>query len=364
MGTDLLADLEAMARAASTDVDRWIFRAQRTCALARLGRIEAARLEIRDLRALNTSFEPKLTAWILLAEGLCDHFASLSTDAIDQFKRAHGLGCAIGDLEIRSLAAAWIGASEFLMGRHEAAALRAAEAIKHSPTNGHLARSRAHLVLANCLYGFGSESLAARHYAKARSSAVDAHDISMQSAILYNLAAFRLWRLSFEDAFGVPLVADEVHLAALEVESIGNLDKGLQIASLQAMVPLLRAQLRLIGTRWAEADAIYSEFAHGSTRRLTPRYLAEQSHCKAMLCLREQALELAAQAQDLVTEKTELDDRAVCHARLSSSFACFGMNREARAQSEASQKYRTAFLEYQGGLRARLVSIADEAVLQ
>jgi hypothetical protein len=82
------------------------------------------------------------------------------------------------------------------MGRHEAAALHAAEAIQHAPNNGALALSRAHLVLANCLYGFGAEALASKHYFKARQFAVEARDISMQSAILYNAAAFHLSRLS------------------------------------------------------------------------------------------------------------------------------------------------------------------------
>lgn len=364
MENDLFAKLEAMASAASTDIDRWTFRAQRACALARFGRIEAARSEIHDLRALNTSFEAKFTAWILLAEGLCDHFESLSTDAADRFKRAHSLASAIGNSEIRSLAAAWMGASEFLMGQYEAAALRAAEAIEQAPSNGHLARSRAHLVLANCLYGFGSEPLAAKHYAKARRFAVEAHDISMQSAILYNVAAFRLWRLSFEDAFSAPLVADEVRLAALEVDSIGNLDRGLQIASLETMVPLLRAQLRLVMGQWVDADAIYSEFIEGGTRRLAPRYLAEQSHCNAMLSRRERALDLASQAQSLLTEKTELDDRAVCHARLSTSYTSLGMLQEARVQSEAAHKYQSAFRTYQEGLRARLISIAGGEHMQ
>lgn len=361
MGSDLLAKLEAMVGAAPTELERWTLRAQRACALARLGRIEAAQAEICDLRGLNASFEPKLTAWILLAEGMCDHFESLSTNAVDRFKRAHGLACASRDSELQSLAAAWIGASEFLMGRHEAAALRAAEAIKHAPSNGDLARSRAHLVLANCLYGFGCESLAARHYTEARNSAIEARDISMQSAILYNVAAFHLWRLSLEDAFGVPPSEGEVRLIALEIESVANLDLGLHNTSLIGMVPLLRAQLRLVMGHWEEADAIYSEYIQGGTRRLAAKYLAEQSHCNAMLSRRDRALDLASRAQNLLSEKTELDDQAVCHARLSKSFAFLGMPHEAHEQEEAAEEYRSAFRAQQESLRARLVSIAAGA---
>jgi hypothetical protein len=74
--------------------------------LARLGQIETTRTEIAALRSYNTSYTPRLTAWIFLAEGLIDHFESLSTKAADRFQRAHGLAVAIGDPEIRSLAAA------------------------------------------------------------------------------------------------------------------------------------------------------------------------------------------------------------------------------------------------------------------
>lgn len=361
MNDDLLANLAASAQSASDDIERWTYLAQRACALARLGRIETAREEISTLRSHNASYAPRLSAWIFLAEGLCDHFESLSTDAADRFKRAHGLAAAIGDAEIRSLAAAWIGASEFLMGHHEAAALRAAEAIQHAPSNGALALSRAHLVLANCLYGFGVESLASRHYAKARRFAVEARDISMQSAILYNVAAFHLWRLSFEDAFCKAPSTEDVNLASLEVSSIGNLDQGLQIGSLQAMVPLLRAQLSLIRREWAEADAIYSDFINGGVVRLAPRYLAEQAHCNAMLNRRERVLSLVSGAQELLDNRTELDDRATCHARLSTSLATLGFTDESNLHADSARKHRSAFAAYQERLRPRLVMIAESA---
>ncbi|HSB25453.1 MAG TPA: hypothetical protein VLE94_20315 [Burkholderiaceae bacterium] len=358
MTNDLLASLDALASAATNDLDRWSYRAQHACALARLGRIEAARAEIRSLREYNTAYSPRLTGWIFLAEGMCDHFESLSTDAIDRFKRAHGLAAATNDPEIKSLAAAWIGASEFLMGRHEAAALHAAEAIEGAPANGALALSRGHLVLANCLYGFGAEAVAAKHYAKARHFAVEARDISMQSAILYNVAAFRLWRLTLEDAFGEPLSAKEVRLAELEVNSIGNLDHGLEIASLEAMVPLLRAQVRLISGQWADADTIYAESIDGGARRLAPRYMAERAHCNAMLDRRDRALDLASEAQRMLGEGIELDDRAACHARLARIFEVLGLAGEAAAQAKLARETRAAFRAYQESLRPRLASIS------
>jgi hypothetical protein len=218
-----------------------------------------------------------LTAWILLAEGLADHYESLSTKAIDRFKRAYGLGAALGDAEIRSLAAAWIGASEFLMAHYETAFGHAVEAIQLSPLGVSLGPSRAHLVLANCFSLVEDIALAAQHYKDARNFAVEARDISMQSTILYNVAAFRIARISLADAFSETVDA-ETHVAELELRSIINLDRGLRVDSLRAMVPLLRAQLALTKRQWTDADALYTgsiseASSHGQLRE-APRFLA------------------------------------------------------------------------------------------
>jgi hypothetical protein len=362
MTNELLTRFEALAHSAATDADRMLYRAQWACAAARFGQIGATRSEIGTLRAQNTSYAPLLTAWIFLAEGLADHFESLSATALDRFKRAYGLAVAFGNPEIRSLAAAWMGASEFLLADYEAASVHAAEAIQHAPENGFLAKARAYLVLANCLNGLGAEALASKHYAKARSFAIAARDISMQSAILYNVAAFHVSRISIEDAFGESTERD-CGVAELEVNSIRNLDTGIGLESLRAMVPLLRAQLLLIKRRWSDADALYAEFTseaatHGQAR-LAPRYLAERAHCQAMLGERQTAARLVADAIEQLVGRVDSDDRAACHARLSLCLSSLGAEADSQGHREAALRYRAEFVAFQTRLSTKITSIAE-----
>jgi len=367
MSHELIARIEALAASANTEAERWLHRAQLACVLARLGHIVSAREEIAALRGRNAAYDPRLTAWIFLAEGLSHHYESLSTEAADRFKRAYGVGLAIDDNEIRSLAAAWLAASEFLMASYETSAMHAVEAIRSAPQSASLAISRAHLVLANCLCLVEDSVHAAKHYKDARSFAIEARDISMQSSILYNVAAFRIARLSLIDAFGES-IDSELPLASLELDSISNLDSGLGIDSLRAMVPLLRAQLHLIKKRWVDANALYvrsiSEAANHGQLRETPRFLAEQAHCLAMMGENDKALAAAAMARERVTGRTDLDDLAACYARLALCFDALGDTKSAAAERVAANENRARYVTFQANLRAKVRALLDDAAIQ
>jgi hypothetical protein len=187
----------------------------------------------------------------------------------------------------------------------------------------------------------------------------------MQSAILYNVAAFHIARISLADAFGES-TTEESRVAELELNSISNLDSGLGVDSLRAMVPLLRAQLLLSQGRWAEADALYSKSifeasSHGQARE-TPRFFAEQAHCQAMLG-RDSATSVAAQAVEAITSRTDVDDLAACHARLSLCSASLGREGESKIHLEAANKYRAEFTAFQLDLKAKILATLSEAQL-
>jgi tetratricopeptide (TPR) repeat protein len=281
---------------------------------------------------------------------------------MDRFKRAYGLAVAFGNAEIRSMAAAWMGASEFLVADYESAARHALEAIQHASEQVPLAKARAHLVLATCFDGAAAVEFASAHYALARQFAIEARDISMQSIVLYNVAAFHVSRLSVDDAFGDP-VAEELGVAQLEVSSIGNLDSGLGLGSLKAMVPLLRAQLYVIGEQWSEAEALYDQFTveaatHGLARH-APRYLAERAQCQAMLGRRDDALHLVDEAVDQLIGRIDPDDGAACHARLSLCLSSLG---DARSEQhlEAGLRCRAELRDFQNRLQCQTIKIIDE----
>lgn len=363
MSTELLSRLESQIASAPTEPAALSLRAQWACAAARLGRIDDARSEIARLRSKNTAYAPELTAWIFLAEGMTHHFESLSSAALDRFRRAHGLALSFDLPEIRCMAAAWIGASQFLIADYELAARNAHEAIERAGERFPLAKARAHLVLATCFDGAAALQLAASQYAKARQFAIEARDISMQSAVLYNVAAFHVSRLSVDDAFGDP-VSQELVTAQLEVRSIDNLDSGLGLGSLKAMVPLLRAQLHLIAREWSDANALYDAFTaeaatHGLARH-APRYLAERAQCQAMLGRREDALRLIDAAASQLVGRVDSDDRAACHARLSLGLLELGDEARSQVHLEEALKHRADLLAFQDHLQRQTIAVLSE----
>ena len=362
MASELLSRLESLASSAPTEAAALTYRAQWAGAAARLGKLNEARSVIAELRSRNSAYSPELTAWIFLAEGMTHHFESLSSSAMDRFKRAYGLAVAFGNAEIRSMAAAWMGASEFLVAEYESAARHALEAMQHASEHMPLAQARAHLVLATCFDGAAAVELASAHYARARQFAIEARDISMQSIVLYNVAAFHVSRLSVDDAFGDP-VAEELGVAQLEVSSIGNLDSGLGLGSLKAMVPLLRAQLYVIGKQWSEAEALYDQFTteaatHGLARH-APRYLAERAQCQAMLGRRDDALCLVDEAVDQLVGRIDPDDGAACHARLSLCLSSLGDSRSEQ-HLEAGVRCRAELRDFQHRLRRQTIKVINE----
>lgn len=363
MSSELLFRLKSLIASAPTEAAALALRAQWACAAARLGKLDDARSEIASLRSKNSAYSPELTAWIFLAEGMTHHFESLSSAALDRFKRAHGLAVSFDNPEIRCMAAAWIGAGQFLVAEYASAAKHAREAIEHAEGRFPLAKARAHLVLATCFDGAAAVDVAVSHYTKARQFAIEARDISMQSAVLYNIAAFHVSRLSVDDAFGDP-VGEGLVTAQLEVRSIDNLDSGLGLGSLRAMVPLLQAQLHLISREWSKAEALYEAFtAEASTHGLArhaPRYLAERAHCQSMLGRREDALRLIDAAVSHLVGRVDSDDRAACHARLSLSLAVLGDQTGSQAHLKEAQRHRSELLAFQEGLRRQTSEILAE----
>jgi tetratricopeptide (TPR) repeat protein len=360
MSSALLSRLENLAKQAGNEVDRALFRAQWAGAVARLGHIGAAREEIEALRRFNATYEPRLTAWILLAEGQVDHFESLSVTALDKFKRAYGIGVAIVDPDIKAFAAAWMSASEFQTGRYELAAKHSLEALVVAPDSGCLARSRAHLVLANILCAIGRHTEAPTHYTRARHYAIEAHDISMQSAVLYNVAAFRIARISLDDAMGDER-DDEVAIAELELNSILNLDRGIGVDSLNAMVPILQGQLMLIKRKWSEANQHYAraipEASTYGPLRWEPRFLAEQAQCQAMMGHSDEAANLVSRAVGQLTATMHFDDLAASHARISLALGSLGQTAKSDDHMAIARECVVKLSELQSAQRQQLESL-------
>jgi hypothetical protein len=181
----------------------------------------------------------------------------------------------------------------------------------------------------------------------------------MQSAVLYNVAAFHIARISLEDALGAN-VTNEVSSAELELNSVSNLDVGIGVGSLIGMITLLRAQLALVKKHWADADRYYSQAipeteTYGQVR-WESRFLAEQSHCQAMLGMRDRAANLISKAIAQLSERVDPDDLAACHARLSISLGQLGNQVESARHQALSKQYATQWGARQLSQREQVAS--------
>jgi len=164
----------------------------------------------------------------------------------------------------------------------------------------------------------------------------------MQSVVLYNVAAFRIARLSLEDAFG-NTSEEEIKAAELEVNSIANLDQGLGVDSLNAMVPILKAQLYLVQRKWKDADEQYGralpEAATYGQLRWEPRFLAEQAHCQAMLGMHDGAHALIQRATEQLSNRVDPDDLAAAHARIACTLTVLDRTQDAGEHLTKAKEY-------------------------
>jgi tetratricopeptide (TPR) repeat protein len=363
MNPRLLKDLDARAAMAKDDHERLLIRAERAGVLARVGRITAAREELTELRRINSAYRAQLTAWILFAEGLIVQFESMLPGAQDRFQRAYAIATSIGDHRLQSESAAWIAFFEYQSGEIDRAFSRALDAIEHSSESDHAARSRAHLVLADCYNSSGLKHEALVEYANARRHATELGDLAMQSSILYNQAADDLARLSLASALGID---SEVEARSVEllIGSVATLDKAVGLTSLPAAVAILHAQLSAAKEDWRQAVDAYDSTldavcAEGHSR-LRPKFLAERAYCLARLGEFARAKSDAEAAASTVDTCGDADDLAIAHGRLSATFRILEDQELAEQHARSAQCSLQDFRNAQAESRTRLASFRTQ----
>ena len=362
MDARLLKDLDDRAALAQDDAERLIIRAERAGVLARLGRIPAARGELADLRRINSAYHARLSAWILFAEGLIDHFESMSPTAQDRFQRAYAISASIGDSRLRSESAAWIAHYEYAFGEIPRAFAKALDAIAHSSDSDHSARVRAHLVLGDCHNSCEMRTEAHFQYAKARWHAAEIGDIAMQSVVLYNQAADDLARLSLAHAVGVQSSVD-VRSVELMVGSVTNLDRGAGLASLPTSVSVLHAQLAVAKEEWQDGLNLYDKHLEAACaeghKRMRAKFLSERALCAAILGEPVRAKSDVEASKASILPQANPDDLAIINGRIAATMLALGDSASHALHSKSALGFLTEFRELQAKNAAVLQSIQN-----
>jgi hypothetical protein len=290
--------------------------------LARFSCLPEASLMVKELRAKNTEYDPQLSGWILLAEGLIEHFERLdNAKSKDKYNRAFLVGQMVNDHELASIAAAWMSHCELVSGQVKEAAEHIISAFHWSDETGSEARGRASMVIGDAFNWAGQTDQARNWYRSARGHAIRDGDIAMQNVMLFNGANFGVANLTLQDCF-TPVPPNSLKRVEMDAASAINLNNALGIQSLSSLIPMMQAELLIMKSQWGEAINILSTHISSSEiegqKRLLPKFLAQRAWCHANLGDSESSIKFARLSAGSVSDCKDLDDLTVLHARLSS----------------------------------------------
>lgn len=366
MAPRVLARLDAAIAKTRDPVGNACLRAERAGVLARLGRLDEAR---RTIEALHARFtlrpQPAVSAWLALAEGLCDHFDNLAPSARDRLRRAHALSGAAELAPLHALAAAWLAHMEY--GHNDAVPMAAhlAEALRLAAPDHHAARARACLVAALCYHWAGRLDRAQPWFDRARQHALADGDDATLSALMYDRATGLVAAIRAATAAADPPAAapdDALREALLCVQSSAAYEAAIGGASLAYLVPLLHAQLLTAAGDAAPAlelfERWYASATAGGMRRMKGLLLADMAWCRWLLGRADEAragLDAALAGQD---PASDLDDRGFAHARLAQLARALGDATLAATLRERAERD----LAVHRAEQARLAALLDDTL--
>lgn len=357
-----LNDIDAALLVATNALERERLRAERICVLARMGRLDEARLALAGLRAqLPRHRSDELAAWAAFAAAMLHHVEADCVPACAHFEQAKALAASAGADALVRLAGAWHAASLFNQGDLPAAVVALAQVLPSVQAGDHAAQLRTALTLGDLFVHSGDVSAGQVWYLRARQAARQLGDASLLSTVLYNMAALRVSAVALADALDEP-VQDAARRLLLEVESITHYDGGLGTLVAVNYVPLMRAQLLLVLQQWSDALALYRGYVAAQAPRGTlhamSRLTAEHAWCLWHSNAQGDALIAAdALARRLSQNNGSLrddDDQAAAHARLAQLFRLAERSSDAAAHQAQCDAALTRYRAQQAQTRELL----------
>lgn len=302
----------------SDELDRLL--ARKAGHLARHSRTVEAKYIIHELRKVNQNFDPRLTGWISLSEGMIHHFENLNGSLTkEKFQKALMMGHAANDRELEAVSAAWLANSEFSLGEIDASIAHLKICFEKSSERDTDALGRALLLLGDLLNWTGKPDIARAYYKLSRIHAVKDGDIAMQNVMFFNSAAYAIAHLTFSDC-EEPVNESAWRFIQIELESARNFNAALKISNLATMIPTLDAELKIIQKKWHEANIILCDtlphIGDEGQKRLAPKLFAQRAWCRINLGDRLGARNDISNAMLHIEDCCEQDDLCVLHARI------------------------------------------------
>lgn len=346
--------------------ERNVLFAKKAVGLARHAYIDEAKVLIVNLRAINLKYDPRLSAWIMFAEGLIEHSETLNNaKSKDKFIRSFLISQVANDRELASASAAWVAHCEFVAGRTKEASEHISKAFEWSTSEHNEARARACMLLADGFNMAGDPISAKSWYQQARAHAVKEGDIAMQNTMLFNTAAYHVAQLTLADCESGTSARD-LKIVALEVASASNLNAALGISSLPSMIPIMRAELHVVERLWSEADRIFDqhipELKSEGQERLLPKMYAQRAWSRANMGNSVGAADDLEVACAHIDQCSDFDDLAVLHFRLAGVGRLLKDEELERHHQAIASGYLEKFQEQQAEVTALFSPVAALAL--
>lgn len=283
--------------------------------MARVGRFAEAREKIAELRQVFADGRSgRVTAFIMLAEGLVQHYEQLGSNAADRIARAQLLGQAMKDREVVSITSAWRAHLEFEESKFELAAKSIRLAHQNAEPNDHATHARCAIVLFNAFALCGNRKASQHWFLNGRDHALKLGDQASLDALLHSKAVFGVAWLRSQSCKGNEDAA-LMRMARAEISSARNLQNLTRVGAHANYIDLCDARLQIMEGNFQSAKDLLTLIrddgpfpsGHFSQGLID----LEIAYCDCKLNRIEAAVEVFSKLQLGSLDSLDVDDRLV-----------------------------------------------------
>lgn len=283
--------------------------------LARVGRFAESREKIAELRLVFADGRSgRVTAFIMLAEGLVQHYEQLGSNAADRIARAQLLGQAMRDREVVSITSAWRAHLEFEESKFELAAKSIRLAHQNADANDHATHARCAIVLFNAFALCGNRKASQYWFLNGRDHALKLGDQASLDALLHSKAVFGVAWLRSQNCKGIEDAA-LLKMARAEISSARNLQNLTRVGAHANYINLCDARLQIMEGNFQSAKDLLTLIRNDGpypTGHFSQGLIdLEIAYCDCRLYRIEAAVDVFSKLQPDLLDSLDVDDRLV-----------------------------------------------------
>ena len=315
--------------------------------MARVGRFAEARAKIAELRQVFADGRSgRVTAFIMLAEGLVQHYEQLGSSASDRIARAQLLGQAMKDREVVAITSAWRAHLEFEESKFELAARSIRLALQTAESDDHATHARCAIVLFNAFALCGKSKASQYWFLNGRDHALKLGDQASLDALLHSKAVFGVAWLRSQTCKG-NVDAALMTMARAEISSARNLQSLTRVEAHADYINLCDARLQIMEGNFQSAKdllmLIRNDGPYPSGHFSQALIDLEIAYCDCRLNRIQAAVEVFAQMLPGSLDSLDVDDRLVAAWM---TFELAKLDARSSIADDAKRQLKSAIGEY------------------